>query len=85
MKDASNLPILFDGDTGFGNFNNFRLLCKKLVERDIAGVCIEDKLFPKTNSFVNGESQKLEDIERFALKIKAGRSAVGDNLVIVEQ
>lgn len=83
MKDASNLPILFDGDTGFGNFNNFRLLCKKLVERDIAGVCIEDKLFPKTNSFVNGESQKLEDIERFALKIKAGRSAVGDNLVIV--
>lgn len=83
MRDASNLPILFDGDTGFGNFNNFRLLCKKLVERDIAGVCIEDKLFPKTNSFINGEKQKLEDIEKFSLKIKAGKSVVGDNLVIV--
>lgn len=83
MKDASDLPILVDGDQGFGNFNNFRLLCKKLVERDIAGVCIEDKLFPKTNSFINGEKQKLEDIERFVRKIQAGRAAVGDNLVIV--
>jgi hypothetical protein len=26
MVDASNLPILLDGDTGYGNFNNVRRL-----------------------------------------------------------
>lgn len=30
MADASDLPILLDGDTGYGNFNNVRRLVKKL-------------------------------------------------------
>ncbi len=54
MVDASDLPILLDGDTGYGNFNNMRRLVRKLEQRGIAGVCIEDKQFPKTNSFLNG-------------------------------
>src|SRR6266487_1188198 len=64
MSDATTIPILLDGDTGYGNFNNMRRLVKKLEQRDIAGVCIEDKLFPKTNSFV-GEAQPLADMEEF--------------------
>jgi len=32
--------------------NNVRRLVRKLCQRGIAGVCIEDKLFPKTNSFL---------------------------------
>ena len=52
MADATSIPILVDGDTGFGNFNNVRRLVRKLCERGVAGVCIEDKLFPKTNSFI---------------------------------
>src|SRR5882757_9096967 len=52
MADASDLPILLDGDTGYGNFNNMRRLVRKLEQRGIAGVVIEDKLFPKTNSFL---------------------------------
>src|SRR5579871_7010432 len=27
MADASDLPILLDGDTGYGNFNNMRRRC----------------------------------------------------------
>ncbi len=73
MADASDLPILLDGDTGYGNFNNMRRLVRKLEQRGIAGVCIEDKQFPKTNSFLNGERQPLADIEEFAGKIAAGK------------
>src|SRR3989338_7694608 len=62
MSDATNIPILLDGDTGYGNFNNMRRLVKKLEQRGIAGVCIEDKLFPKTNSFIRTEQQPLADI-----------------------
>jgi len=78
MADASDLPILLDGDTGYGNFNNLRRLVRKLEQRGIAGVCIEDKQFPKTNSFLNGERQPLADIEEFAGKIAAGKDTQTD-------
>jgi phosphoenolpyruvate phosphomutase len=78
MADASDLPILLDGDTGYGNFNNMRRLVRKLEQRDIAGVCIEDKQFPKTNSFLNGERQPLADIQEFAGKIAAGKDSQND-------
>ena len=83
MADATTLPILVDGDTGYGNFNNVRRLVRKLGERGIAGVCIEDKLFPKTNSFI-GEAQPLADIDEFCGRIKAGKdSQTDDDFVLV--
>lgn len=75
MSDITQIPILLDGDTGYGNFNNMRRLVKKLEQRGIAGVCIEDKLFPKTNSFINGDRQPLADIDEFCGKIKAGKDS----------
>ncbi len=84
MADASDLPILLDGDTGYGNFNNVRRLVRKLEQRGIAGVCIEDKQFPKTNSFIDGERQPLAEIDEFCGKIKAGKdSQTDDNFSIV--
>ena len=79
MADATEIPILLDGDTGYGNFNNMRRLVKKLEQRGIAGVCIEDKLFPKTNSFLDGEKQALCDITEFCGKIKAGKDSQRDS------
>jgi phosphoenolpyruvate phosphomutase len=84
MADASQLPILVDGDTGYGNFNNFRRFTQKLEQRGGAGVCIEDKIFPKTNSFLRGERQPLAAVDEFCGKIKAGKDAlVDDDFVIV--
>ena len=79
MSDATSIPILLDGDTGYGDFNNMRRLVRKLEQRDIAGVCIEDKLFPKSNSFIQGEQQELEDVDTFCGKIQAGRDARQDD------
>ena len=74
MADATSVPIMMDGDTGFGNFNNMRRLVRKLCQKNVAAVCIEDKLFPKTNSFL-GEAQALADIDEFCGKIKAGKDS----------
>ena len=79
MSDATEIPILLDGDTGYGNFNNFQRLVKKLEQRDIAAVCIEDKIFPKTNSFISGDKQELADIDEFAGKISAGKDSQSDD------
>lgn len=75
MSDNTTIPILVDADTGYGNFNNARRLVRKLEQRAVAGMCIEDKLFPKTNSFIKGESQPLADVQEFCGKIKAAKDA----------
>ncbi|MDB4497990.1 phosphoenolpyruvate mutase [Gammaproteobacteria bacterium] len=79
MADATSIPILLDGDTGYGNFNNVRRLVHKLEQRNIAAVCIEDKIYPKTNSFINGEKQQLAEIDEFCSRIKAGKDAQKDD------
>lgn len=78
MSDATDIPILVDADTGYGNFNNARRLVRKLEQRSVAAMCIEDKLFPKTNSFINSEAQPLADIHEFAGKIKAAKDTQQD-------
>jgi phosphoenolpyruvate phosphomutase len=78
MSDATHIPILLDGDTGYGNFNNMRRLVKKLEQRGVAAVSIEDKLFPKTNSFIGSERQPLASIDEFTGKIKAVKDAQSD-------
>lgn len=78
MSDATSLPILVDADTGYGNFNNVRRLVRKLEQRNISAMCIEDKLFPKTNSFIQGELQPLAEIDEFCGKIKAAKDTQSD-------
>ena len=33
MAEATTIPIMLDGDTGYGNFNNMRRLVRKLEQR----------------------------------------------------
>ncbi|UYA59653.1 PEP phosphomutase (similar to phosphocholine cytidylyltransferases) [Pectobacterium sp. F1-1] len=83
MTDHVDVPILLDGDTGFGNYHNVIRLVKKLCQKHVSGVCIEDKIFPKMNSFL-GERQKLADIDDFCSKIKAAKDTqFDDDFVIV--
>jgi phosphoenolpyruvate phosphomutase len=78
MSDATTIPILVDADTGYGNFNNVRRLVRKLEQRHVAAMCIEDKLFPKTNSFIRGEQQPLADMSEFCGKIMAAKDTQED-------
>ncbi len=70
MADASDLPILLDGDTGYGNFNNMRRLVRKLEQRGIAGVCIEDKQFPEDQQL----SERRAPAARRHRRVRAARS-----------
>ena len=83
MSDATTVPILMDGDTGHGNFNTLRRLVRKLEPRGIAGICVEDKLFAKTNSFLRAERQALADVDESCGKIKAARDCPLDRDFVV--
>ena len=78
MSDATTIPIMVDADTGYGNFNNVRRLVHKLEQRNVAAMCIEDKLFPKTNSFISGETQPMAEVAEFVGKIKAAKDTQED-------
>ncbi|WP_050424567.1 isocitrate lyase/phosphoenolpyruvate mutase family protein [Bradyrhizobium tropiciagri] len=82
IVDSSQLPVLVDGDGGFGNFNNARLLARKLRQSGAAGVALEDSCFPKTNSFV-GDRHPLADIEEFSGRLRAVKDTVADDLILV--
>lgn len=83
MSDATTVPILMDGDSGHGNFNTLRRLIRKLEQRGIAGVCVEDKLFPKTNSFLRADRQALAGVDEFCGKIRAARDCLLDGDFVV--
>jgi phosphoenolpyruvate phosphomutase len=74
MNNAVSIPVIADCDTGFGNSNNVIHMVKKYEERGIAAVCIEDKKFPKVNSFIPGR-QELAPISEFVGKIMAAKNA----------
>jgi phosphoenolpyruvate phosphomutase len=74
MNEAVNIPVIIDADTGYGNSNNVIYLVKKLESADIAAMCIEDKLFPKVNSYIPGR-QELAPISEFVGKIMAAKNA----------
>jgi len=78
MADATSLPILLDADTGYGNFNTVRRLVRKLESRGVAGMCIEDNTFPKTNSFLCSKTQGLADCEEFSGRIRAAKDTQRD-------
>jgi phosphoenolpyruvate phosphomutase len=77
MVEATDLPILVDGDTGHGNFNSARRFTACTERIGAAGICLEDKVFPKTNSFVEN-AHTLTPISEFCGKIEACRAAVRD-------
>jgi phosphoenolpyruvate phosphomutase len=83
MNEASSLPIVSDCDTGYGNSNNVIYMMKKYESAGIAAVCIEDKLFPKVNSFIQGR-QELAPIAEFVGKIMAAKSVQRDsNMMLI--
>lgn len=85
MTDAVPVPILVDGDAGYGNFNTARRFSARAERVGAAGVCIEDKTFPKMNSFVgDGSGHQLVPPAEFSGKIRACKDAQRDaDFVIV--
>ena len=74
MNDAVSIPVVADCDTGYGNSNNVMYMVKKYEVAGIAAVTIEDKGFPKVNSYIPGR-QELAPIAEFVGKILAAKNA----------
>jgi phosphoenolpyruvate phosphomutase len=75
MVDACNIPVIADCDTGFGGPANVSHAVKKYEKAGIAGISIEDKIFPKQNSLLENSKQELLSEKEFVAKIIAARES----------
>jgi phosphoenolpyruvate phosphomutase len=83
INDACAGPVIADCDTGFGNTVNVAFMVRQYEAAGVAAVCIEDKVFPKRNSFVHTE-QVLEDPDVFARKIEVAKQTQrGADFVVI--
>jgi methylisocitrate lyase len=70
---ASGLPLLADGDTGYGEALNVMHMVRSFEDAGAAAVHIEDQLLPKKCGHLN--DKKLADPHDMAAKIAAARKA----------
>ncbi|KOV92120.1 phosphoenolpyruvate phosphomutase [Streptomyces sp. NRRL WC-3723] len=74
IQKVLRIPVVADCDTGYGGNLNVAHMVHEFEAAGITGLCIEDKLFPKMNSFVAG-GQTLLGTKEFAKKIKIAKEA----------
>ena len=81
MVDRIGIPILADGDTGFGNVTNVARTVRVLERSGVGGFFIEDQLFPKRCGHMAGKA--TIGIEEMAGKLKAALDArQGDTMIM---
>ena len=84
MVDSCNIPVIADCDTGFGGPANVSHAVKKYEKAGVAGMSIEDKIFPKQNSLLKNSIQKLLPEKDFVAKIIAAKESKKDpNFMII--
>lgn len=82
ILEVTTKPIIVDADTG-GQIEHFVYMIKTWERLGVSAVIIEDKVFPKINSLMEGAKHKQETIPKFCAKIKAGKNArVTDEFMI---
>ena len=83
MAEACNIPVIADCDTGYGGPNNVAHLVRKFENAGIAGICIEDKTFPKENSLFKDGKQEMIAKKDFVAKLVAAKNAKKSNDFII--
>jgi len=77
---ASGLPLLVDGDTGYGEALNVMHMVRVFEEAGAGAVHLEDQLLPKKCGHLN--DKKLADARDMAAKVAAAAKARRDLVII---
>jgi len=80
---AVDIPVMADIDTGGGNALNAAAITERLIEMHVAGVNIEDQVFPKRCGHMEGK--QVIPPEEMVGKVRAMvdvRGRLGDDIVI---
>ena len=76
VANAVNIPVICDADTGYGNPLNVQRTVREYESAGVAGIHIEDQLFPKKCGFFQGKQVIPQD--EAVQKIRAALDAQSD-------
>ncbi|WEK44753.1 MAG: methylisocitrate lyase [Candidatus Sphingomonas colombiensis] len=77
---SSGLPLLVDGDTGYGEALNVMHMVRTFEDAGAGAVHLEDQILPKKCGHLNGK--KLADAYDMAAKVAAAKRAARDIVVV---
>jgi methylisocitrate lyase len=80
LARATGLPLIVDGDTGYGEALNAMRLVRELETAGAAAVHIEDQVLPKKCGHLNDKT--IIPADQMAAKIAAARRAARDIVII---
>ena len=69
IVDCTELPVIADADTGYGNALNVVRTVREYERDGVAAIHLEDQVLPKKCGFMSGK--QLVPVEEFVQKIKA--------------
>lgn len=79
---VTDLPVIVDADTGYGNAVNVIRTVRELIRRGAAGMFLEDQIWPKRCGHMKGK--QVVPLEEYLKKLKAAVEARRkDDLYIV--
>ncbi|XP_065868723.1 uncharacterized protein [Euphorbia lathyris] len=84
ITQAVSIPIIGDGDNGYGNAMNVKRTVKGYIKAGFAGIILEDQVSPKACGHTQG--RKVVSREEAVMRIKAAvdaREEAGSDIVIV--
>lgn len=78
---AVEVPVMGDGDTGFGNAVNVYLTVRAFEDAGAAGINLEDQIFPKRCGHLEGKT--VIDLDEAVAKIAAAADARRDKDFVI--
>lgn len=81
IAEATTLPVIADGDTGYGNALNIGRTVREFERAGAAAIQIEDQTFPKRCGHLTGKT--LIPAEEMVGKIKAAVDVRRDGILII--
>lgn len=84
---AVSIPVIGDGDTGYGNVMNVKRTVHGYIQAGFAGIMIEDQVSPKRCGHTKGKEvvSKAQAVQRMRAVMEARKEARanGDDILIV--
>ncbi|XP_078433212.1 phosphoenolpyruvate carboxylase family protein [Wolffia australiana] len=84
ITQAVSIPVIGDGDNGYGNLMNVKRTVKGFIKAGFAGIILEDQVSPKACGHTHG--RKVVSREEALMRIKAAidaREESGSDIVII--
>ena len=81
--NSTSIPIIFDGDTGYGNSVNVFRTVRGYADAGAAGVMIEDQKWPKKCGHTKGKDVVEIDESKSRIKAAVDARKYGDNDILI--